>query len=286
MNANDNITPAFLTIGHAARDIVPGGWRWGGTVTYSALLARGWGVRTAALTSLAAEDVASYRELLGEGVGLHVVPSAATTTMENSYSAAGREQRVRARATQLKPHHVPDAWHNAPIVLVGPILHDVSTKFGESIPKNSLVGMTIQGRLRSHRGGRVYRQLWHRAEHEFPAYDVLFFSIEDVRYNLPLAEFYAELAPMAVMTCGESGAILFKDRQYSEIPALPAQPADLTGAGDVFAAAFLLHYVASGDPVVSCFYANAAAACSIEHAGAGGMPSLEQVEARVQLALK
>ena len=64
MAALDPDTPTFLAIGHAARDIVPAGWRWGGTVTYAALLARAWGVRAAVLTSLAPEDVDSYRACL------------------------------------------------------------------------------------------------------------------------------------------------------------------------------------------------------------------------------
>lgn len=284
MSLADKDTPAFLTIGYAARDVIPGGWCWGGTVTYSALLARAWGVSTAALTSLAAEDVGCYRELLGDAVLVHAVPSPATTTMENIYTDAGRQQRLHARATQIKPRHVPAAWRESPIVLVGPILHDVSTKFSGFFSERSLVGMTIQGRLRSHRAGRIYRKLWHRAEHEFTAYDVLFFSIEDVRYSIPLAEAYAELAPMAVMTRGSDGATLFHDGKNYELDALPAQPVDLTGAGDVFAAAFLLRLAASGDPIAACYYANAAAACSIEHVGASGIPTLQQVEARLSAA--
>lgn len=286
MNATAHDTPAFLTIGHAARDIAPDGWRWGGTVTYTALLARAWGVSTAVVTALASADVSRYRKTLGREVSLHALPSPATTTMENTYTDAGRRERVHARAAQIKPHHVPAAWRRSPIVLVGPILHDVSTKFSGFLPKESFVGMTIQGRLRSHRGGRMYRQLWHRAEHEFPAYDVLFFSLEDVRYSIPLAEAYAELAPMAVMTRGESGATLFHDGKFYELDALPARPVDLTGAGDVFAAAFMLTFAGSGDPFAAFHHANAAAACSIEHNGASGMPTRRQVEARLSAACR
>jgi sugar/nucleoside kinase (ribokinase family) len=281
VNPDSQTTPDFLAIGHAARDLVHGGRQWGGTVTYAALLAHAWGVSTAVLTALAAADVPNYRRLLGGEVHLQAVPSPATTTMENIYSETGREQRLHARAAQIKPHHVPTAWREAPIVLVGPILHDVSTKFSGFFPKESFVGLTIQGRLRSHRSGRVYRQLWHRAEREFPAYDVLFFSIEDVRYSIALAEAYAELAPLAVMTRGNDGATLFHNGKFHEIAAYPAQAVDLTGAGDVFAAAFMLSYVVSRDPVTACYYANAAAACSVEHTGASGMPSREEVSARL-----
>ena len=122
--------------------------------------------------------------------------------------------------------------------------------------------------------------------YEFPAYDVLFFSLEDVRYSIPLAEAYAELAPMAVMTRGSDGAMLFHDGKFYELNALPARPVDLTGAGDVFAAAFMLKFAESGDPIAAFSYANAAAACSIERVGASGMPTVRQVEARLRAALR
>lgn len=284
MNSDLNITPDFLTIGHAARDITADGWRWGGTVTYAALLAGAWGVRSAVVTALAQEDVPAYQALLGDDVLLHAIPSPATTTMENIYTDEGRQQLVHARAARIEPRHVPAAWRDAPVILVGPILHDISTKFSGFFPEKSLVGMTIQGRLRSHRGGRVYRQLWHRAEHEFPAYDALFFSIEDVQYSMPLAEAYAALVPMAVMTRGSDGATRIHDGTFYELAALPAQPVDLTGAGDIFAAAFMLCYAEFGDQVAAHYLANAAAACSIEHVGASGIPTLQQAKARLRLA--
>ena len=286
MNAPDKDAPILLAIGHAVKDVVPGGWRWGGTVTYAALLARAWGLPVAVVTSLAAEDVPGYQALLGDGVLLHAVPAPATTTMENTYTETGREQRLHAKATQIMPRHVPAAWRGARVVLVGPVLHDVSTKFAGFFPKESLVGITIQGRLRGHNRGRIYRRLWPRAEHEFPAYDVLFFSDEDVGFSVPLAEAYAELAPLALETLGDDGARLYDSVKHTfyEFDAAPARDVDPTGAGDVFAAAFLITYAASGDPLAAGHCANAAAACSIEHAGAHGIPTWEQVTARLESA--
>ena len=280
-------TPVFLAIGHAVKDVVPGGWRWGGTVTYAALLARAWGLPVAVVTSLAAEDAPGYQALLGDGALLHVVPAPATTTMENTYTETGREQRLHAKATQILPRHVPAAWRSASVVLVGPVLHDVSTKFAGFFPEESLVGLTTQGRLRGHNRGRIYRRLWPRAEHEFPAYDVLFFSDEDVGFSVPLAEAYAELAPLALETRGDEGARLFDSvkRKAYEFDAAPARDVDPTGAGDVFAAAFLITYAAGGDPIAAAYHANAAAACSIEREGVNGIPTWEQVEARLRSAL-
>ncbi len=281
----DPDTPTFLAIGHAARDIVPAGWRWGGTVTYAALLARAWGVRAGVLTSLAPEDADSYRGLLGDDVLLHVVPSPVTTTMENIYSDAGRQQLLHAKATRIEPRHVPSAWRNAPTVLVGPIISETSTRMGGHFPAGTLAGMAIQGRLRSHQQGRIYTRRWTRAEHEFPSYSVIFFSDEDVGGSESLIRYYTAQTPLAVMTQGDGGATLFDRGHATRFPVAPATPVDLTGAGDIFAAAFLLAFGRTGDPSVACRYANAASACSIEHDGASGVPALEQVEARLRLAL-
>ncbi len=288
MDDSDSITPVFLAVGHAVRDIAPGGWRWGGTVTYAALLARAWGLPVAVVTSLAAEDVPAYRALLGDGVLLHAVPAPATTTMENTYTETGRDQRLHAKATQILPRHVPTAWRGARVALVGPVLHDVSTKFAGFFPEESLVGLTIQGRLRGHNRGRIYRRLWPRADHEFPAYDALFFSDEDVGFSVPLAEAYAELAPLALETLGDEGARLYDTvkRKVYELDAAPARDVDPTGAGDVFAAAFLITYAASGDPIAAAYHANAAAACSIEREGVNGIPIWEQVVERLRSALE
>lgn len=284
MTDSERTTPAFLVIGHAARDIVPGGWRWGGTVTYAALLARAWGVPTAVLTSLAAEDVPGYQALLGADVLLHALPSPVTTTMENIYTDAGRRQLLHAKAARIEPRHVPAAWRAAPIVLVGPIISETSTRFGASFPPGTLAGMTIQGRLRSHQRGRVYTRRWRRAAHEFPPYTVIFFSDEDVGGSECLSRHYASQTRLAVMTQGDGGATLFEEGRKARHAAFPANPRDPTGAGDIFAAAFLLHYAAERDAAAACQYANAAAACSIEHVGADGIPSPEQVAARLRSA--
>ena len=282
MTSAQHTTPAFLTIGPASRDVESDGWQWGGTVTYAALLARAWGVSTAVLTTLAPEDVAGYGQFLGNEVLLHAVPSPCTTSMANVYTPAGRSQRLVSIAKRIEPRHVVAGWRDAAIVLVGPLVGEVSTQFGSYFPATALVGMTIQGRLRTHRKGRMYTRRWHRAEQEFAAYDVIFFSEEDVRGSAALAEYYAGLVPLAVMTRGPHGATVFAHGQVTHHAGFAARSVDPTGAGDVFAAAFLLQYAACRDVTAACRYANAAAACSIEHIGASGMPTRRQVEVRLR----
>ena len=103
MNSTGQAGPTFLTIGHASRDLVPGGWRWGGTVTYAALLARTWGVSAAVLTALAPEDEPLYQAFLGGDVMLHTLPSKHTTSMANEYTAAGTPAAARCQSLEDSP---------------------------------------------------------------------------------------------------------------------------------------------------------------------------------------
>ena len=66
-----------------------------------------------------------------------------------------------------------------------------------------------------------------------------------------------------------------------EVPALTAHPVDFTGAGDVFASAFLVAYHETGDPRRAARFAHAAAAFAIEDEGTTGIPSRAAVEARL-----
>jgi sugar/nucleoside kinase (ribokinase family) len=66
-----------------------------------------------------------------------------------------------------------------------------------------------------------------------------------------------------------------------KIPAYRAREVDVTGAGDVFAAAFLIRLEESNSPETSARFAACAAALSIEAVGTDGIPMREQIEARL-----
>ena len=114
--------PSYVVIGHVAKDLVPGGFRIGGTVTYAAVTARNLGRRVGVVTS-AAPDFPLRQAL--HGMELCVIPAETTTTFENIYHNGARTQFIHARATLITPAHVPLSWRNAPIVHLGPIAQEV-----------------------------------------------------------------------------------------------------------------------------------------------------------------
>jgi 2-dehydro-3-deoxygluconokinase len=120
--------------------------------------------------------------------------------------------------------------------------------------------------------------------------DILKTSIEDARQLTGLddpdkiADFYLSVGPTIVlMTLGQDGAIAATKAKRERIAPRAAKLVDATGAGDMFAGAFLAEYLQTKDPFAAGRYANVAAALSTEGYGAvAPMPKRAAVEAAMR----
>jgi sugar/nucleoside kinase (ribokinase family) len=83
-----------------------------------------------------------------------------------------------------------------------------------------------------------------------------------------------------VVTDGAAGADLIVGGAVERVPAHPAREVDPTGAGDVFAAAFLSALADGADDRAAVDFAHRAAAYSVEREGLDGIPTRAMVEAR------
>jgi sugar/nucleoside kinase (ribokinase family) len=280
------IAPDFLVIGHVVQDLTSeeGDWRLGGAVSYASLLARNLGLRTAALTSCAA-DVA-LGELL-PGIEFHVVPSGRTTQMRNVYDAGGRrEQWVPQRASTLTADDLPESWREARIVLLGPVAGEIDESLATAFGERSLIGIGAQGWLREIGPDTRVRPVlpgdW-REGAILDAADALFLSDEDLPLeDAPgaLAEWSAHVDVLA-FTRGYGGADVCYRGEWRRFDAFAANPVDLTGAGDTFAAGFLARYAETGDPWEATRFGSCAASLVIEGVGVAGAPSREAIEGRL-----
>ncbi len=272
-------SPGFLAIGHVTKDLLSGaGYAVGGTVTYAAVTARNLGLPVAVLTS-APPDLNLSGVL--QGTDLHVVPSPVATTFENVYRGERRLQYVHGVASPLMASHLPSAWKQASIVLLGPLVGELGMDWLDAFP-SALVGVTPQGWMRQWDGsGRVTFRRWIDAERILSSVDVLVFSEEDVGRDKALIRHYAERAEIAAVTRGCLGATVFWNGTVGDFPAFRARVVDPTGAGDVFAAAFLVRLKETGDPSLAAPFANSAASLAIEGAGTTAIPSRDQVEERM-----
>ncbi|MCS7286553.1 MAG: PfkB family carbohydrate kinase [Anaerolineae bacterium] len=268
-------TPEFLVIGHVTKDLVPGGWTIGGTASYASITARNLGKRTAIVTC-AGDDLA-LEEFL-KGIEAFKVDSSTTTTFQNLYLSGARIQFIREVAGKIMPSSIPAPWLEVPIVLIGPVAMEVDEGIVNLFP-NSLVGVTPQGWMRCwDDDGLVRYRVWEEAHRILPKVEALILSEEDVQYDLRVVEEYAGLVEILVLTQAEQGATLYWRGKREHFPARPARMVDPTGAGDVFAAAFLIRLHETGDPRRAARFANAVASFSVEAPGVSGIPDRKTVE--------
>lgn len=273
--------PEYLVIGAITRDVIPGGYTLGGTVTYGSITASRLGKRSAIVTS-AAPDL-----LLPEAfknVQCVVVPSEQTTTFRNIYVNGTRQQYIDALARPIDIHHIPPAWYGAPLVHLGPLVGELDETMVHLFP-NSLVIATPQGWFRSwDERGHVTLGCWPRAELLLPYLAALILSDEDVRGDPGCLERFALMTRTLVVTHGARGATVYHSGEVRHLPTRPACEVDPTGAGDVFAAAFLvrLHEIllerGVEDPWEAARFANVVASFSVEGMSYSAIPQRAQVE--------
>jgi 1D-myo-inositol 3-kinase len=288
-------TPDFLAVGHVTRDLLPdGGWRLGGTVTFAALTAARLGLRVAIVTSAPPDVLVALDALLPE-VAMSVVPSATATTFENIYLPHGRQQFLRGRAAALTLDAIPVVWRNAPIILLGPVAQEIDASIVTALP-HSLLAATPQGWLRQWDAeGAVSFGLQPNTVNLAFQLQALILSREDFipamvsedEWHRGVARAEATIAglaqtvPLIAVTCGAEGAYLWRRGVRSNLfDGYPAREVDPTGAGDVFAAAFLCELARTGDAAAAVDFANKVAACSVEAPGGEGIPTREMVAAR------
>lgn len=86
-----------------------------------------------------------------------------------------------------------------------------------------------------------------------------------------------------IVTLGDEGAMYHNGKHIVKVAGFRTTAIDTTGAGDTFNGAFAHKICEGADVKEAVQFANVAASLSVEKFGAqGGMPTIEQVEARVE----
>jgi sugar/nucleoside kinase (ribokinase family) len=265
----------YLVIGHASKDITPEGPRLGGTVMFSALLAKALGLRVGVLTS-APDDMLPLLQPL-TGIPIIRIPTQAATSFENHYTAKGRVQILHSRATPLGVDHVPPDWLSAPVVHLAPIADEVSPELAQHFP-DSLVGVTPQGWMRQwDNDGRVSYRPWAESVPVLSHVDAAVLSIEDVYQDEAMIGTLAAQVNVMAVTRGAAGSTLYIKGQPQHIPAAEKSERDPTGAGDIYATAFLSHLHTTGDPIKAAHFATQLASDSVTRSGISSVPDQETI---------
>ena len=275
--------PDYVIVGVVTRDVVPGGFVPGGTVTYAGLTARALGRRVGVVTSASAN--LDLPDIL-PGIDVRVRPSPDTTTFENVYTDGHRQQWLRAVAAPIQLFDVPESWRVAPVVHLAPLAAEFGPELATAMRGATLLGVTPQGWLRSwDERGFVRRSAWEHAEEILSTVDVVILSQEDLDGGLAACASLAGSARLLVATQGAQGCTVFERERSWPVAGFPAPEVDATGAGDVFAAAFLIDMLNHGDPITAARYANCVASFSVEAIGVRGVPTPKAVDRRLATAL-
>jgi sugar/nucleoside kinase (ribokinase family) len=195
-----------------------------------------------------------------------------TTIFEHVVEPGRRRLRVRAAAGPVRPDDVPEDWRDASIVLLAPVLSEVDPRLA-AVFGTASIGVEAQGWLRSvSTDGEVAGYAWRPPAFLLPLVQALFVSAEDVRGQEAQMLEWMQRVPVGVVTGGAAGALLYVNGERYEVRPRPAREVDATGAGDVFAAAFLVRYHRGGDPWEAAEAATCAASLSVEEEGWSTVP--------------
>jgi 1D-myo-inositol 3-kinase len=295
------VRPSYVVVGHITRDLLPSGdSRMGGTATYAAITAARLGYCVGVLTSARPDDVprqwlapADTDTIGADGqIAITCVSSSYTTTFENIYVKGQRRQIVRNVAAPLTTGDIPPDWRGADILHLGPVaaeVDEIGASWGSS--GAGLLGLTPQGWMRRwDADGQVWPVEWQSA----PAFaamsgpervsggPIVVLSIEDMGHDWERVRCLAHQFALVVVTTGRLGASVFWRGTRHDVPAYATREVDLTGAGDVFAAAFFIRMHEGADPISAASFANAAASLAIQEPGLCGIPHRQDVERQVR----
>ncbi len=281
-------TPDYLVVGHICADLQPdGSYVLGGTALYSAIAAARLGARVAVLTrgvfgqQVAGMTIPSLDALAEEEISIIVQEADLPTVFINEYQADRRVQTLPHWAGPIDLRGLPPHWRNAKVIHLGPVADEVDPRATSGLTARFL-GITPQGWMRDwprESGGKVKHIPLKLPGDLLSRIDCAIVSIEEIAYARDVVTEVGNRR-LGVVTQGADGARIIAGGQRLELPGHNVPIRDLTGAGDVFAAAFFLK---ASDRTISAEkagrFANAVAALSLGQVGAFGIPELSEIEA-------
>jgi sugar/nucleoside kinase (ribokinase family) len=269
------LTPQFVAIGHITLDRFGAVTRPGGAALYAAVTAHRLGLSAAILTSHG-DDFPL--ELLPPQIEVVSVPATETTRFEHR-GGAERALRVTTTARPLGAHDLPEDWRAADIVMLNPVLDEVDPLVIGAFTAGSM-GAAVQGYLRGlGADGRVRARPWANPDFILDHAQAVFLSLEDVNDDVEDAVEWFQRVPVGVVTDAHRGAHLYVNGEHYGVRPHRAREVDPTGAGDVFAAAFMVEYQREGDPWEAAAAAACAAALSVEGEGWAAVPDRTRLAA-------
>jgi len=265
----------------------------GGPPTYTSISARRMNLKVAVVSKVGADFPDEYVVWLAKG-GVDLgwvrrVKDAPTTSFILDYRGKGRKLRLRGRCKPILPADIPETSFKG--VHVAPVAGEVSEETLRKLSSLSqVVSLDLQGFVRGfRRDGTVVLRRMGRMEILSEA-QILKSSSEELRAAMAVEDVWKAMEKasrpgpsIAIATEGEHGLkMLFNGVRY-EVPVYRVRkPVDPTGAGDVFAGAFLAEYLRGEEPPWCASVGASAASYIVESVGPSGFASRREVLERAE----
>jgi len=286
-----------IVIGHVAVDVNVLPWgvienALGGAPTYSGLqfaaLRQSVGIVSKVGFDFPEKFPPIYSKLGLDTEGMFVAGER-TTTFENTYDEDGnRTQICKHVAPKISPEDIPEDYLDAKAFYVSPIANEITPEVLKAIKKKTnIVMLDPQGILRVI-GARGKVEVRAKDLSEFLKYvDVVKLGREealvlkgDIEKGM---QSIRKMGPkVVILTKGGEPTVVMSEDEPIKMNPLKVEVRDMTGAGDVFGAAFLTRLIATRNVLDSTKFAVAAAGLKIRYKGPTGFPSESEILEAVQ----
>ncbi|WP_242342532.1 PfkB family carbohydrate kinase [Anaeromyxobacter terrae] len=263
----------LVTLDRVAGRLVPGGSAW-----YAAHTFRGLGAEARVLTAAGPD----YPQSALAGMESRIAAAARTTLFVNVHApGGGRRQRVEAAAPPLDPAALPAAWRGADVLHLAPVLGEISPRAFADAAGARIVGLGVQGLVRAVApDGAVVQPRWSFAPAELSGVTAAFVGEDDLAGQDDLLARLAAAVPIVVFTRGAAGCTVTARGRTFHVGVFPTREVDPTGAGDVFAAGFLLALARGADAGDAARLGAAAASIVVEGVGGEMLPRIGEAAER------
>ncbi|MHA1126351.1 MAG: carbohydrate kinase family protein [Candidatus Heimdallarchaeota archaeon] len=197
---------------------------------------------------------------------------------ENVYSETGkRTQNILSVSDKIVFEDIPKQYFNTSCIHLGPVFNEISEKLISQVRESfDFVSLDGQGFTRGQKENskKIILHPWLDYETFLPKLDVL--KVDDLelkgitgstKLDEAIDKALATGIELLVITKAHKGAIIYHKKKRYDIPVIPVDVVDATGAGDTFITAFLLEYLKTKDCYYSGLIAATAAAFKISFSG-------------------
>lgn len=275
----------ILLLGNVTRDVDShddpdgGAYTLGGSVSYAAFTCHRLQVAAEVVTRAAADvDLDALRAI----ACCTVLPSDTTTTFVNRYEDTGRVQYCYHPAAPIRAADLTPRIRRASVVFMCPIMQEVGPDVPACFGDAAFQAAGPQGFLRRIDGtGRVQACAWPHRDVYLRHLDIIILSREDIEYDLRRLDALLAQVPMVILSNYRHGCDIFHRRENGihrqHVPPRPAREVDPTGAGDIFATAFLIRYLETASLWHAARFANITASFGVEGIGTSAIPTRDIV---------